>query len=253
MSNSRIDRVYLNNHISEQLDHKFGCSTLPRRADLSSHAPLSFFRKGPSNTNNLQPENSTHTTINNNVLNHPDWPARVSAELQCISTQPGDFSNPFRRLVLLKRAMHTVSRNMTTEEAHTTAESTEDKLNCTLSFVRAAQQTNLNKMRRKALEYPYIATIVNPKDPNTCHRVAFNTLLDHAVQLSKQGIIEELHDIQATSEHSNDYHTTIRRKNVMAHIKRLFPGNCSSIGAVESPSGEYLTKPEQIGTALAQH
>ena len=33
-ASSRIDRVYTNHHITEQLDHRFGCTTLPRDGQL---------------------------------------------------------------------------------------------------------------------------------------------------------------------------------------------------------------------------
>ncbi len=41
---SRLDRIYTNHHISEQLDHGFGCSTLRRDNTISKHSPVSFFR-----------------------------------------------------------------------------------------------------------------------------------------------------------------------------------------------------------------
>ena len=254
-TNSRLDRVYTNHHTSEQLDHKFGCCTLPRRREVSTHAPLSFFRRRSSGHQGdvTQGTSTKNIAISSNMINHPDWPSRVAAELQHISTEHSDYNNPVRRMVLVKRAMHTVSTNMRTEGCITAAMTTDDKLNCTLGFARAAQQCNLNRMRRKALEYPHIATLVDPENPIVCHESGFNRLLDHAVELARQNITEELQDIQKSPLGDNDYHNTIRRKNVLAHLKRLIPGNCNTIGAIELKTGEYKTTPEEIATALSEH
>eukprot|EP00959_Pyramimonas_sp_CCMP1952_P420576 8809935-Pyramimonas_sp.AAC.1 len=68
---------------------------------------------------------------------------------------------------------------MVKEGLYATATSNDDKLRCALSFVRAAQDVNLPKMYRKYLEYPYIGTLVDPRDPNACFAVGFHALQDH--------------------------------------------------------------------------
>ena len=271
---SRIDRVYTNHHPSEQLDHKFGCNPLPRVPGLSSHAPLSFFRIRPAcdstpisigSARQAHDERSsdaqdgcgdTRTTTNIPVgtINHPDWARRVAAELACISDEPRDYDNPVRKLVLVKRAMHTVSGNMAKEGLYATASSNDDKLSCTLSFVRAAQAVNLDKMYRKYLEYPHIATFVNPKNPNACFTDGFRALLDHAVSLARQSITEELGDMRKQRDEGNhDYKTTIRKTNVLSRLKRIMPGSCTTVGALETATGEYATDPTAIGKELSSH
>ena len=51
---SRIDRVYTNHHITVQLDHKFGCTTLP--------APRDFCRTRPSPTTARSPRHADTTS-----------------------------------------------------------------------------------------------------------------------------------------------------------------------------------------------
>ena len=41
---SKIDRIYINHHVSDQLDRQFSASTLPR-TKLSTHKQISFARK----------------------------------------------------------------------------------------------------------------------------------------------------------------------------------------------------------------
>ncbi|CAK0822989.1 unnamed protein product [Prorocentrum cordatum] len=265
IATSRIDRVYTNHHPSEQLDHKFGCSVLSRVPGLSSHAPLSFFRERPTCDMAAEAADSTNDgpgstgtrkqrRIAIGTINHPDWARRVAAELACISTDPRDYDNPVRKLVLVKRAMHTVSENMSKEGLYATALTNDDKLSCTLSFTRAAQAVNVDKMYCKYLEYPHIASFVDPKNPNACFTTGFQTLLDHAVSLARQSITDELRDVrQRQDEGDHDYKTTIRKSNILSRLKRIMPGSCTAVGAVETATGEYATGPAAIAKELSSH
>ena len=251
---SRIDRVYTNHHLSEQLDHKFGCNTLTRPAELSTHAALSYYRQRPPQHNNNDNDSNTLPTIGNATINHPSWAKRVAAELNASSETNEDFLNPVRRLMLTKRAMHKVSHNMVQDHIFAEATSNDDRLNCTLSFIRAAQNVNLDKMYRKYLEYPHIGTYVNPNDPNTSNTQGFQKLQDHAVSLAKQHLTDELHEtLQQTKEQPHDYRTTTRKNNILTHLKKLTPGNCNAIGALDLGNKEYATDPTQIAQQLATH
>ena len=260
LSTSRLDRIYTNHHTLQQLDHKFGCTTLPRTTyttdkgktkHLSSHAPVSFYRCKP--THDATHSTTKTTIISNNTINHPTWPARVASELHRISTEAFDFTNPLRRLVLAKRAMQTVSRNMTEEHIFANATTDEDKLSTTLSFIRAAQNNKLAKMKRKASEYPHIRNLVNVDDPNICHTNGFDLLMDHAATLARNNITEEIKEIQRPTDTDNDYHKTIKKKNVLTALQRLLPGSCTSIGAIQRNDNTYATTPEDIATKLARH
>ena len=248
---SRIDRVYTNHHLTEQLDHKFGCSTLPREHNLSSHAAISFYRQKPP-TRTYDNEHTT-PTLTHATINHPDWPKRVAAELTSISITPDDYNNPIRRLVLAKRAMHSVTNNMVHDHTFAIASTNDEKLNCTLSFIRAAQDTNLGKMYRKSLEYPHIGTHVNPKDPNTRYTQGFRDLQDHATTLAKQHLTDELQEAhRQTKENNGDFRSSTRRNNILTQLKKLQPGNCSAIGAIDEGDGNFATDPKLIAERLAE-
>ena len=252
IASSRIDRVYTNHHLSEQLDHRFGCTTLPRQSQLSTHAAISFSRTKPS-THTPGTEHST-PTLTHTTINHPDWPKRVAAELQSISITPDDYNNPIRRLVLAKRAMHNVSNNMIHDHVFAEATTNDEKLNCTLSFIRAAQDINLAKMYRKCLEYPHIGAHVNPRDPNVCYTQGFRDLQDHATHLARQHLTDELQDAQRqVKENSSDFRSSTRKNNVLSQLKKLQPGSCNSIGAIDEGDGNFTTDPEMIAKRLATH
>ena len=251
---SRIDRVYTNHHISEQLDHKFGCTTLSRPTELSAHAALSYYRQRPPQHNNKDTASHALPTISNATINHPSWARRVAAELHNSTLTIEDIQNPIRRLLLTKKAMHKVSNNMTQDHIFAEATNNDDKLNCTLSFIRAAQNINLSKMYRKYLEYPHIGTFVNPKNPNIGNTQGFRELQNHAVTLAKQHLTDELHEaIQQAKDQPNDHRITSRKNNILTHLKKLTPGNCSTIGALDLGEEGFATDPNQIAQQLANH
>jgi len=163
-----------------------------------------------------------------------------------------DIRSAVRCLTLAKQAMHTVSNNMSQDHIFPGATDNDDKLNCTLSCIRAAQDINLRKMYRKYLEYPHIGTHVNPTDPNTCNSQGLRDPQDHAVALAKQHLTEELHETtQQAKEQPQDYRITIRKSNILTHLKRLSPGNSCSIGALDMVEEGFATDPIQIAQKLA--
>ena len=112
---SRIDRVYLNQHIADQLDGHYGCAALPWVGNLSAHRPLSFFRRRP------RKRGLPNAHLATGPINDPSWPTRVA--LHCAELRKEDARNdqPLRRLFLLKRAIQEVTDKMHYEVQATAA------------------------------------------------------------------------------------------------------------------------------------
>ncbi len=47
-SRSRLDRIYSNGHVVDQLDTQFGVAALAWCPDLSAHRPVIFFKRKQS-------------------------------------------------------------------------------------------------------------------------------------------------------------------------------------------------------------
>ena len=93
-------------HMMDQLDKTFSYTAL-RRTRLSHHRPLSFAcRKN-------EKKQEDNPILNQHILRNKSWATRVAAELGEYEKQQ-DCANPFRRLVLVKRAMRRVTENMGT-------------------------------------------------------------------------------------------------------------------------------------------
>ena len=102
---SRIDRVYVNNFASEQLDRRFTCVVLPWTG-LSAHRPLSFGRSSASR------DKHSRTTLPIGPIDHPDWARRVALGYHTAVSRDLYMDSPLRRLVLVKRAIKSVTRSM---------------------------------------------------------------------------------------------------------------------------------------------
>ena len=48
LGRSRLDRVYSNHYLTDQLDRRIGCAALSWVPWLSAHRPVAFFRRRPS-------------------------------------------------------------------------------------------------------------------------------------------------------------------------------------------------------------
>ena len=110
LGRSRIDRVYVNQHVTDQLDRQVGCAALAWCPELSAHRPIAFYRRSPQHEGQKLPPLPQH------IFKKEDWKRRVIlrlGELEC-----GDYalSQPIRRLVLAKRAIREVSSAMAREE-----------------------------------------------------------------------------------------------------------------------------------------
>lgn len=101
---SKIDRIYSNHDIADQLDRQYSCTAL-LWTSLSAHRPISFSRISPSQRCKTPP-------LPTAPLNHPEWSSRVNLDYQDLCRADTDISNPLRRLVLMKRSVHTVTRRM---------------------------------------------------------------------------------------------------------------------------------------------
>ncbi|CAK0898228.1 unnamed protein product [Prorocentrum cordatum] len=235
---ARLDRIYSNHHVLEQIDKSMTCTAL-QRTRLSGHRPLSFScrkrEKLPSDAPNLNPHH----------LRNARWAKRVAAELEELEKEDAR-TNDIRRLVLAKRAMSTVSSNMQREEETNPARSIGDQLSCTLSFIRAAEKTHVRTMRRRAADYPEIREYVDPKDPEARSRDGFQRLKDHALDVARQSLTEEMRDLAAAQLEPNDPRRKARKEHILRKLKRLVPGASDAIKAVKDPEHGMCTSPEEI-------
>lgn len=150
---SRLDRVYWNQHLADQLDRRLICVALEWKPGLSAHRAVSFGRRPPPARDfNNQP-------INVRAVEHPDWHCRVVSRHPCRVALSGDCSpqvSALTHLRLLKTAIRQVSDEIKQEMAASSAASTaetDDPLGWTMRFIRAAESRQLGALRSAAQAY----------------------------------------------------------------------------------------------------
>ena len=242
---SRLDRVYSNHHVVDQLDRQYACSAL-LWTRLSAHRPISFSRKKPSRA-------STLPRLPTTPLNHPEWPQRVSLEYQHLVTQEEGQDHPLRRLVLLKRAIKTVTIKMHREGCVEASEEKDDLLGWAMSYIRAVEELNLSRMAKCAKAYPALAKFVHPSDPNARTDPGMPALRDHALALAQSVVTDEMTELQRGTHEANSAAYRQKKDHILVKLRRLTPGQNSALTAVKMASGEITTDPAQMAAALQTH
>ena len=135
---SRIDRVYHNHHITDQLDHDFVITALPFNEE-SAHRPLAFSKSGRQKPKEHRPFPAIQ-------LKHPDWEKRLQERYTALHRAPEAKDNPMEDLKIMKKAMWDTTNALARETGTNLAKDDRDKLGCTMAFLRAAEKVNIKGM-----------------------------------------------------------------------------------------------------------
>ena len=246
-AHSRIDRIYMNHHVSDQLDRQFSASTLPR-TNLSTHKPITFARKSKQADTNDQKKPQFPSYI----LQHKQWKRNLLLNYNERLHDDANANNPLRRLELLKQSMWEVATTLQ-QDAPPLANSTDDKLSWTMVFIRAAQTVNIRRMQRAAEAYPFITTLIQAEDPNARIHPNFQTLRNHAKDLAHQQLTDELLQAQRTDDHQDQASRQHKKQQLITRLARLIPGATNNIGAILTDDDQLATTPTAIAEALKKH
>ena len=193
-AHSRIDRIYTNHHVADQLDRHFAASVLAH-TKLSTHRPITFSRSSRAKDADSQSSRSFPTY----VLRHPKWKSDLLLNYQDKLQSAEGCDNPLHRLEIFKEAMWDVATRLQ-NEAPPEATSNEDKLTWTMVFIRAAESINIKRMERAAAAYPQIESFVPAGDPNARVHQNFFELKNHAAELARSQLTDELNQLVHANE-----------------------------------------------------
>ena len=121
---------------------------------------------------------------------------------------------PMRRLLLAKQAIVQVTRKLQLEMKEAQAESTDDKLGCTMRFIRAAEELRMGTMRKCISAYPYLRTLADPENPNTRINDGLRPVREHAIELTREGILNDIRELHARSNDLDEIQRNVRRDNI---------------------------------------
>ena len=148
----------------------------PPRTTFSAHRPIAFSRTAPKRTTEDLP------IISKRITEHPDFGRRVALEVHDLMMKEGVKDNPFRQLVLTKRAIHTVAKGIRVEDTERLETGSENQIGWILGFIRAAENVNLGRMHTCAKACPCIAEYVHPEDPEARSKPGIWSLKELAVR-----------------------------------------------------------------------
>eukprot|EP00973_Karenia_brevis_P038615 5328547-Karenia_brevis.AAC.1 len=93
-------------------------------------------------------------------------------------------SLPFQRLALLKKAMRRASREIARTYTDSEAVCIEDRLSCTLAFIRAAENCSA-RVTPFVHRYPLLKKLVNLQAISQGNMASLQHARDHAVELAQ--------------------------------------------------------------------
>ena len=138
---AKLDRVYVNQHIADQLDKRIFSSALPWTG-LSQHRPLAFGRQ----TRPLRAP--LEKPIQEEVLSDARWPFRwplwAAAEFHSLLEMTPEVDNPVSRLRQLKTAIRVSATRLSEERANASSDaSPASPLGTTMAALRRLERRGL--------------------------------------------------------------------------------------------------------------
>ena len=249
LARSRLDRVYSNHHVAEQLDSRLGCACLDWVPQLSHHRPIVFFK--------LRSRRSPQSElIDEKVVKGPSWPHRVSLRYGALKEESPE-EDPFTNLHLLKQAISDVSKHMSEESRRNTlfnqAKDIDDKIGWTMRALRAYERGHRADLLNCIKAYPKIGELVNPYNHLGRGCSGYRALQDWAVQIHKESLLEDLRSLQDDETDLREDAVKHRRGQIQVILNRLKPGRCNAVGAIQKADGEITGDPEAILVELRRY
>jgi len=240
--------MYCNQHLSYQLDKQCAASVLEWDKSTSVHRPISFSRRTP-------PAKETgQRPITSKDVDKAGWADRVTSHFNTLAVGDDEIRNPVRRLVLLKDAIHIVTNAMRHDSPSVLEETAapDDRLGYAMSCLRALEQGREATVAKCCKAYPKLRDWI--PQPNVLHNSGKSAghIRDHVIELAREQI---QCDIQSLSQNPEaDPEDRARSKeSILKKLKRLAPGETSTINAMCDGSGRVQTSPDEIANVLKQH
>ena len=99
-----------------------------------------------------------------------------------------------------------------------------------------------------ASAYPLLSSLVNVHGPNLHLDPGLLQVRDHAVELAKTSLLEELRNLNSLQPTHAALPRNSAKEQIHAKLKRLLPGhNSSALAAVERADGVVVTSMLDIG------
>jgi len=251
---SRLDRIYTNHYVADQLDRKFGAAALEWVPRLSSHRAIAFAR---SNKVKDDPENRP---IPDHIVLDPKWALRVSVLFHSwvtLATKRGKPPNALEELVLIKHAMRQVAIAML-QEANQGAGKQElpDSVGAIMAFIRAAEKGLVGRMKHWVDRCAVISEVVDPWNPALRSNGDLIKLKEKAAEMARENAVKKLRQLleeDGEEEDEDEREVARKRFQIGQSLKKLKPGSNSALAAVRDSDGEVHTDVKEMAKVLKKY
>jgi exonuclease III len=250
---SRLDRVYTNYPVVDQLDKTIAAVALKWCPALSAHRALSFIRRTKSRTVDSTKPISIRT------IQDPSWPMQTALIYHEMGRMQGKEPTALGNLRRIKEAMHEASRRIDSNRAQReqNEEDQDDQLGWAMRALRAAEKHRWGSLDRCVRKLPRLAEITQGNPARCATPAGLGALRDLAYSLAKEHIVTQLQEMQSKGKEGEAEHSDLETRNLRGRIhqqvRKLKPGTGSAIAAVCDEHGEVTTEPSKMADILRDH
>jgi hypothetical protein len=197
LARSRLDRVYTNYPVVDQLDKQLAALALPWQVRLSAHRPVSFFRI------TKRQQHEENRPLAGKVLNDGSWPLQTAILFH--SDKSGGQDTPLGKLRLLKKAMREAASRIELGQKNTKIddEQPEDKLGFTMRTLRAAEKGLSSLVARLAQNYTGLLELGDQSVGFLMSAEGLEALRKHALDCAKDHIKNQIKNNLASPRCAN--------------------------------------------------
>ena len=245
---SRLDRIYCNQHVSEQLDRHLKVAALEWKVEVSNHRAVLFSR--------MLPQKVAHNErkVSDSAVKHEDFPRLVALNFNARLKDSPEASN-IQKLMIIKNSIKEVSERLDKDACSiVTAESLEDRLGVTMKFIRSSEAGFLGAISACIVRYPSLKGLVdNPYDVEGNLSIKLRKVRAHAIELAREHALDELNQAHADLVNGDATRAQYRKQKYTRLLFKIAPGRAGAVNAVRNPRGEIRTDSESIAKLLKTH
>ena len=250
---AKLDRVYLNQHVSIQLNHTCRAYVDNLKSKVSSHRPVGASR--------LRSEGKvlSEKALKNWVFKHPDFARRVEIEYLERLKNHEDSGNPIGRLLVFKECITCVHNIISNEHEGIIAETIEDKLGWALMYVRACEDMKFDLAQKPSMSFPSLAACgkahntpletLTPRDLSA-HIQAVRELIH---ELAREEISQDLRDLQNAGSDQDAEEKHVSKDSIIKKLKRLSPGEACAINCIIDDNKHLHNSSHDMARILVGH
>jgi hypothetical protein len=108
-------------------------------------------------------------------------------------------------------------------------------------------------MERCTVQYPFLATLADYRDPNLRNSGKLEAVRSHAMELARSSVTEGLRELGSNFQGADIDAIGRKKEQLLVRLKRLLPGASLGLKAVCDERGEVTSDPAQMAAILRAH